>query len=163
MSAMIDQMVNRFLAWKLPADFGPDAGIKFTPHHMQQPYGPYWPTGTNLFTAPQAAEMFRHCASGIDRVVCDVLAEHQRQIESEGQLPERDDEHCLGEWAMAAACCAGNAGGYDWQGGTPSEVVWPWGSAAWKPGTAREDLVKAAALIFEEIKRIDRSEEANNA
>jgi hypothetical protein len=28
---MIDQMVDRFLSWKLPKDFSPDAGISFKP------------------------------------------------------------------------------------------------------------------------------------
>ena len=52
-------MVDRFLSWKLPQDFGPDAGISFTP----PPHLPdlYWPTGTNLFHAGQALEMFKHC------------------------------------------------------------------------------------------------------
>lgn len=52
-------MVDRFLSWKLPQDFGPDAGIAFTP----PPHLPdlYWPTGTNLFHAGQALEMFKHC------------------------------------------------------------------------------------------------------
>ena len=59
--AFFKAMVDRFLCWKLPKDFGPDAGISF------KPYGDYghddhrWPIGTNLLTAPQAEEMFRHC------------------------------------------------------------------------------------------------------
>lgn len=54
-----DERVNRFLAWRLPDDFGPDAGISFTPN----PRFPHaWPTGTNLLTAIQAQAMFDHCA-----------------------------------------------------------------------------------------------------
>jgi hypothetical protein len=60
----IDAMVNRFLAWKLPKDFHPDAGISFTPYtsaaypeHTEL----YWPVGTNLLTAVQAKAMFEHC------------------------------------------------------------------------------------------------------
>jgi len=52
-------MVNRFLAWKLPQDFGPDGGIRFRALGAHD--SPHWPTGTNLLTADQALSMFRHC------------------------------------------------------------------------------------------------------
>lgn len=53
----IDKMVDRFLCWRLPDAFGPDAGIAFTP-----PKNPdWWPVGTNLLTAEQAKAMFEHC------------------------------------------------------------------------------------------------------
>ena len=61
---MIDKMVDRFLGWKLPKDFGPDAGISFKP---TKPYegdelgNSWWPVGTNLLTADQARQMFEHC------------------------------------------------------------------------------------------------------
>lgn len=58
----IKRMVNRFLAWKLPADFAPDNGISFDPivnlgteHQYRRE-----PVGTNLLTATQAEEMVRH-------------------------------------------------------------------------------------------------------
>lgn len=58
----IKQMVDRFLAWKLPTDFAPDCGISFervscqgTPHEFHRA-----PVGTNLFTAAQAEQMIRH-------------------------------------------------------------------------------------------------------
>lgn len=55
MSFDIDELVNRFLGWKLPQDFAPDAGISF-----DREYGEKWgmPSGTNLFTATQARNMF---------------------------------------------------------------------------------------------------------
>lgn len=58
--AFYRSMVDRFLGWKLPQDFGPDCGISFTPVH---PNGTtrFEPVGTNLFTADQALAMFRHC------------------------------------------------------------------------------------------------------
>lgn len=86
----------------------------------------------------------------------DVLAERQRQITAEGWTPEHDDQHEVGELATAAACYAGNAGGYVWQGGWPGEV-WPWAREWWKPSTPRRDLVKSAAIILAEIERIDRA------
>lgn len=60
--AQIKQMVDRFLSWKLPDDFDPDAGISFkrtfnehTDHPMK-----HEPSGTNLFNASQAEAMIRH-------------------------------------------------------------------------------------------------------
>lgn len=90
------------------------------------------------------------------QAVGDVLAERQRQVEVEGWTPEHDDQHEVGELATAAACYAGNAGGYVWAGGWPGEV-WPWAREWWKPSTPRRDLVKAAALIIAEIERLDRA------
>lgn len=60
--ADIKKMVDRFLTWKLPADFAPDGGISFEPayrgfdgdEHRREP------VGTNLFTASQADAMIRH-------------------------------------------------------------------------------------------------------
>lgn len=57
--ARFKAMVDAFLCWKLPKDFYPDAGISF---YRRNDYdGPHWPIGTNLFTAEQAAQMFRAC------------------------------------------------------------------------------------------------------
>ncbi len=65
--AQLDYMVQRFLAWKLPDDFNPDAGISFTPtftgyggHPMRHD-----PVGTNLFTAEQAKAMILHMTDGL--------------------------------------------------------------------------------------------------
>ena len=59
----IDEMVNRFLGWKLPPDFNPDAGISFKPtkpHEGDALGNSWWPIGTNLLTADQAREMVKH-------------------------------------------------------------------------------------------------------
>lgn len=56
---LIDEMVNRFLGWKLPSDFSPDCGIKFDKHPMS-PIFNYEPTGTNLFNSEQARQMFAY-------------------------------------------------------------------------------------------------------
>jgi len=55
-------MVDRFLQWKLPSDFAPDAGISFDPNYNQHtPFpGRHGPTGTNLLTAAQAEAMIDH-------------------------------------------------------------------------------------------------------
>lgn len=86
----IDQMVYRFLGWKLPKDFCPDAGISFKP---TMPYegdelgNSWWPVGTNLLTAEQARQMFEHvtaeeCAEG--------LQPHQQRVVAEkAELDEK--------------------------------------------------------------------------
>lgn len=68
----IKHMVDRFLGWKLPADFRPDAGISFTrtpnPHHHPEapPFYPM-PSGTNLFDAMQAEAMVRFMIEGMPK------------------------------------------------------------------------------------------------
>jgi len=54
---VIKEMVNRFLGWRLPEDFGPDCGVSFTP--LSHPNS--WPIGTNLLTSDQAKAMFEYC------------------------------------------------------------------------------------------------------
>jgi hypothetical protein len=65
----IKHMVDRFLSWKLPENFRPDAGISFkatfnehTAHPMR-----HEPSGTNLFDATQAEEMVRHMIDGMPK------------------------------------------------------------------------------------------------
>jgi hypothetical protein len=54
----VNKMVDRFLGWKLPDNFTPDAGISFT----KETHGhTFEPIGTNLFTAEQAKTMFEYC------------------------------------------------------------------------------------------------------
>lgn len=54
----IDQMVSRFLGWKLPKDFCPDGGITFKPVHPHD--SPNWPIGTCLLNDDQARAMIKH-------------------------------------------------------------------------------------------------------
>jgi hypothetical protein len=63
----IKHMVDRFLNWRLPDNFQPDAGITFkadfnenTPFPMK-----HEPRGTNLLDYTQAAEMVRHMVEGL--------------------------------------------------------------------------------------------------
>lgn len=63
---MIDTMVDRFLGWRLPEDFGPDGYITFDREKAKQNSN-FWPVGTNLLTATQARAMIEHmlaCAGG---------------------------------------------------------------------------------------------------
>ena len=63
----IKHLVNRFLAWKLPADFQPDNGITFeSKHSVGTPYeGIREPSGTNLLDYTQAEAMVRHMLEGL--------------------------------------------------------------------------------------------------
>lgn len=60
----IKQMVDRFLGWKLPIAFHPDAGITFAPGNKPHS-SPHWPIGTNLFSAEQAEAMVRYMLDGV--------------------------------------------------------------------------------------------------
>lgn len=65
--AQIKHMVDRFLMWKLPESFNPDAGISFKPtfnDHMDPPMK-HNPSGTNLLDAQQADAMVRHMIDGL--------------------------------------------------------------------------------------------------
>lgn len=68
----IKHMVDRFLAWKLPADFNPDDGISFEPEFNKEymarqgkPPMRREPSGTNLFDATQAEAMIRYLVEGM--------------------------------------------------------------------------------------------------
>ena len=63
----IKHMVDRFLSWKLPENFNPDAGISFKPTFNEHTAheGRHQPSGTNLFDAGQADTMVRHMAEGL--------------------------------------------------------------------------------------------------
>jgi len=58
----INRMISRFLGWKLPENFSPDAGISFkAPYNENTRYTfKHEPTGTNLFNWAQADEMVRY-------------------------------------------------------------------------------------------------------
>lgn len=70
--AVTDEMVNRFLCWRLPEDFSPDGGISFSKtvrtmegERPRSEMGPaWWPIGTNLLSADQARSMLEHILKG---------------------------------------------------------------------------------------------------
>lgn len=63
----IKYMVNRFLTWRLPENFNPDAGISFKREYNENTPWPMKnePVGTNLFDATQAEEMIRYLLEGL--------------------------------------------------------------------------------------------------
>ena len=93
---------------------------------------------------------------GLSRAALDVLAERRRQVEVEGWTPEHDDEHYDGSLARAAACYALGFTTFRASQASPDIVLWPWEANAWKPTDRRSMLVKAGALTFAEIERLDR-------
>jgi hypothetical protein len=60
----IKYMMDRFLGWRLPKNFNPDAGISYTrPNYA--PNVDATPSGTNLFDATQADAMVRYMIDGM--------------------------------------------------------------------------------------------------
>jgi hypothetical protein len=85
----IKHMVSRFLGWRLPVNFRPDAGISFKAEFNEHTAHPmkHEPTGTNLFDAAQAEAMVRHMLEGLH-----LLSEKtQRPKEESGWLIETGD------------------------------------------------------------------------
>ena len=82
----IKHMVSRFLGWKLPDDFNPDAGISFKPDYNEHTEYPakHEPVGTNLFSATQAEEMIRHMLSELPTPDLDVRSEIEQILEELG-------------------------------------------------------------------------------
>jgi hypothetical protein len=65
--AQVKYMTDRFLRWKLPENFNPDAGITFSPTYRNgtPQGGRHEPTGTNLFDYTQAEAMIRNMLEGL--------------------------------------------------------------------------------------------------
>jgi len=99
---LIDVAVERFLSWKLPEDFNPDAGISFEPEYnveymasQGKPPMRHEPVGTNLFDATQTREMVEHIFPQLPD--CSVLLEALKEIREiyagmEGFIPETAPE-----------------------------------------------------------------------
>lgn len=81
----IKYMVDRFLGWRLPENFNPDAGISFKREFNEHTSHPmkHEPTGTNLFDATQAEAMVRYLVDGMPDV-----AQLTAPSEREAQLIE---------------------------------------------------------------------------
>jgi hypothetical protein len=64
-------MARRFLGWRLPENFHPDAGISFNPvfNKGTRYEGKHKPIGTNLFDADQAEAMVRYMAEGLPSAI----------------------------------------------------------------------------------------------
>ena len=90
----------------------------------------------------------------------DVLAERVAQIDEHGFTPAHDLGHNPHELALAAAAYLAVA--VD-QLATPPIVrpdddnlhIWPWEPGAWRPGDVRANLIKAVAIAWAVIDRLD--------
>lgn len=82
----IRHMVDRFLMWKLPADFSPDNGISFDPvasyFGAPEKRQKREPVGTNLLTYTQAEAMVRYMLEGLP------LADPGRPVPHHGSGPD---------------------------------------------------------------------------
>lgn len=108
-----------------------------------------------------AADLLAGQVGQVPQAWFDVQAERRRQVEAEGFDASHDDIATRGQIARAAGCYALHAGGIGTQWpagvGNGSALFWPWDKEWWKPKSARENLVRAAALILAEIERLDRA------
>lgn len=84
MKDRISAMVDRFLGWKLPKTFGPDAGISFNPTELQKSGVHPWPIGTNLLSATEAREMIEH-------IVADDHRKLRQTLEAATRCLQRND------------------------------------------------------------------------
>jgi len=97
------------------------------------------------------------------RALHDVVQERARQVAVEGRTVEADDKNDSGQMAVAAgyyALASGWPYSHNRSGDQTMESPpqhWPWAAEWWKPRTARENLVRAGALIIAEIERLDRA------
>lgn len=97
----IKSMVDRFLRWKLPEDFRPDAGISFkrdfnehTAHPMK-----HEPSGTNLLNASQAEAMIRFITNiGDDMAQNHINGGAYRRISDDEWRQLWGDENKLCDW-----------------------------------------------------------------
>lgn len=108
---------------------------------------------------------------GMPRACADVIAERSRQLYVKGYTPEHDDQHDQGEIAQAAASLICRAMATRWRL-TRDDVAFWVGTAAtlwpgdWRLGSARaarDDLIRAAALLIAEFERLDRLSGASTA
>jgi hypothetical protein len=89
----IKHMVGRFLSWRLPENFSPDAGISFKPDFNENTPWPmkHQPVGTNLLNYTQAEAMVRHMLEGMAASLS-ALPEAQGGETIEALLPEEPSE-----------------------------------------------------------------------
>lgn len=90
----------------------------------------------------------------------DVVLERIEQIEEHGFDLQHDLGHHPGELALGAASYLNTAidqlyGRHHAPKDSPD--TWPWQREAWRPGTARDNLVKALAIGLSVLDRLDNA------
>lgn len=89
----------------------------------------------------------------------DIAAERIAQIEKHGFTLEHDLGHHPGNLALASASYLNAAIDQLHRRGEPvvmpDPATWPWDDSWWKPGDARANLIKAIAIAWATVDRID--------
>lgn len=90
----IKYMVDRFLGWRLPQNFSPDAGISYKrPNYA--PSVDATPSGTNLFDATQADAMVRYMIEGLQQPLrAALIAARPHVQEMSLRLPKDAADDC---------------------------------------------------------------------
>jgi hypothetical protein len=89
----------------------------------------------------------------LSKAVDDIVAERQRLDEI--GLPPKDRRYRSSDLPKAAAAYA-LAGVQRYAKDGWPELFWPWPRTRFRPGTPRDNLIRAAALIIAEVERLDR-------
>ena len=106
---------------------------------------------------PSQISMTAACAL-IGPAFKDIIAERVEQIDVHGFTPEHDAGHQPQMLAWAAFGYLNEAIEqlrHPLPNGGRPPLSWPWEAESWKPGDTRASLVKAAAIIWATIDRID--------
>lgn len=92
-----------------------------------------------------------------------IVDERVRQQLNEGFTVEADQQYTNRQLAVAAGCYLADPadGRVRLRGHLPH--AWPWPIGWWKPGTYKQNLVKAGALIAAELDRLLALEDSNTA
>jgi hypothetical protein len=91
-------------------------------------------------------------------IVMEINQERNRQVNVEEFTPEHDDSTNTDFELSRAAACYATVPWRRTENGSEVSIGWPWAEVWFKPGSNRQALVKAAALIVAEIERLDRLE-----
>lgn len=134
----IKLMVERFLSWRLPADFNPDCGISFKAAFNEHTVHPmrHEPVGTNLLNWDQAAAMVRHMLEGVpinERLVIELAA-------AEDEVDDRKLESAdLNERAgtLLASLAKELGPSSDWT--AKLAELYGWSGSAWVAGESDDD------------------------
>lgn len=97
----IKHLVDRFLQWRLPKDFNPDAGISYKrPNYAAEVDAT--PSGTNLFDAAQATDMVRFMVEGmpVSSLPAETVSEAKAEATIERERRQAEELRCYFEESL---------------------------------------------------------------